>query len=744
MNEEITNIGLKELSGIEKLDSRTYNICEDNDLTDLKTILQYFLENSSFKKLRNCGDKSNQELINICNKYKYSIFQLVKPVYKNQKEKDIFVQIIDKLTIKQKAVLNNIISTKFKHLTTRSSNALGNYLKNTITIRNLKKYIFSNSHFEISTLINIGSKTGEEINSFLKETKELIELVSVFENEEDLNRELFNALLIKLFSVNQHILSEIGEGYDFSNGTPIFKTIHILIERNYIFKKKEKIIFSHSLGFFNDRKVDVLDKTGNMLGLTRERTRQIRNKVLDDFNKYFSFVNSFEKENLNFYSLDTSSMMLNIDSTYLDELSKTELVNYNNFFVNRIFSILLKDKYSLIGNESKGVLGKSRRNYHNWNSTYLISKQIYSMFDFEQLINDVSSRFSEKIRENYKFHFQTYLLNFKKADCFEYLDEISQIAEQMLFQEFGTIIDIEENITFSRNRNKYILDYIFETLKEANKPLTVFEIYNILNQQYPGISKSAEALRGSCQRDSRLIYFGRSSTYGLKSWEEKLDNIKGGTMHDISEEFLSAFDTPKHIDEIVKFVSKYRNNVSSRNLLYNLKSAEHRRFVFFQNSLIGLVSKTYSSSLFPSIPKYFNDKKSWEENYALLKNFSNQNERLPTSSGSEKEKKLYRFFYVQVEKLNKLDKTKQELITALMLKYNYRNGKRYGQKIKQGNSYNELKSFVIEKDRFPSMQIPNEQKLYGFFYRQRKLYQDNKLPKEYLFRFLEIIRQVKK
>ena len=741
VNEVIENIEIKKLADIENISVRTYNICAYNDLLDLGKILQYFWENGDFKKIRNCGNNSNQELIDICNKYKYSISKTDNntriPSPKNE-----IKEIIENLTVKQKAVLNNIVSAKFNSLSQRSSNALSDYLNHTITIKNLKEHIFSDTNFEISTLRNIGSKASEELNLFLKEIKEFIKLVAIFENEEDLTRELFNALLIKIFSVDPKTIGKIGENYDFSDGIPVFKTINILIENDYVFKKKEKAIFKHSLGFFEDINPLTLNETGSSIGLTRERTRQIRNKLLDNFNQYFSFVGLFEKENLNFYSLDTTPLLLNIDQIFIDELSKNEKINYNNFFINRIFSILLKGKYSLIGDEKKGVLGYSSRKHHNWNSTYLISKQFQSMFDFEELISDVDIRLSEKIDEDYKFHFHTYLLNFKNGDCVVYLDEISQIAEQILYNEFEITIDSEDNINFSRNSLKTVLDYIYGTLKVANRPLTVYEIFEILNQQYPGISKSAEALRGSCQRDTRLIYFGRSSTYGLKSWEKELENIKGGTMHDISEEFLLNFDEPKHIDEITEFVSNYRNNLTSKNLFYNLKSAEHKRFVFFQNSFIGLISKTYDNKAFQTVPKYYSEKKTWEENFQLIELFTSKNERLPYSSGNDAETRLYRFFNIQVRKLSELDDTKKGLIENLMHKFNYKKRTRHNN-MKWDKSYDELLSFIQEYARVPSMQIYSEKKLYGFFYRQRNSYKLGKLSKEYLSRFLEVTEIIK-
>ena len=40
------------------------------------------------------------------------------------------------------------------------------------------------------------------------------------------------------------------------------------------------------------------------------------------------------------------------------------------------------------------------------------------------------------------------------------------------------------------------------------------------------------------QRKRGFISFGRTSTYGLKEWEEKEKDIRGGTIRDITEEFL--------------------------------------------------------------------------------------------------------------------------------------------------------------------------------------------------------------
>jgi len=670
------------LDEVKQLSNRTRNALLKyfkNKVTVEKLDKSRMLESGfNFHSIQNIGKKSVIELEKFCENIKWEIDEIeketdLKIIGSNNKAR--ISNIIDDLSIKQKVVLNNILTAKLSSLSHRSRDALKSYLDQIITIKSLIERIFSNINFKLGNLKNIGNKTSEELYLFLKEIEELIIKIASFENEADLTRELLNAIMIKRFLIDQKTILKISENYDFSDGIPLFKMINILIENDYIFKENEKNIFKQTLGFFENKDSSTLDKIADIVDLTREKTVRLRNSLLSNFNQYFSFVSLFEKDNLNIYNLDATVLILNIDQIFIDELLKNEIVNFNKFFINRIFAIVLKDKYYLIGNEKKGILGYTSRKHHNWISTYLISKQFQSIFDFEELINDVAVRLSDKIDIDYKLHFQSYLLDFKKSDCFIYLDEISQIAEHVLFNEFELILDIEDNIVFKRNTNPLIIEYVHEILRGVNKPLKIDEILDALNQQYPEITSSKTSLQIRCQRDSHIVYFG-NTTYGLKIWEKEHKNRKGGNMRDITEEFLMQFDEPKHLDEIVLFVSKYRENVKPRNLFTNLKIAEHKRFVFFKNKYIGLVTKLYDKSIYKAPPEKNINKRTWEENYKALETFFHENKRLPYSTGNDIEMKLYRFFYFQVKKLSELNDTKKEQLESFMLKANYKKGAR--------------------------------------------------------------------
>ena len=60
---------LNQLSYLEEISVRSLNVCEDNGLLDLASMISYYQENKTFTNLKNCGRKSDEELTAICLKY---------------------------------------------------------------------------------------------------------------------------------------------------------------------------------------------------------------------------------------------------------------------------------------------------------------------------------------------------------------------------------------------------------------------------------------------------------------------------------------------------------------------------------------------------------------------------------------------------------------------------------------------------------------------------------------------------
>ena len=608
MEELVLNISLDDLVEIEGFSVRTQNLCEYNNLKDLNSILNYYWINGDFLRLRNCGKMTNLKLIETC--IKYESF-LIKPNIEEDTEieyypENKFEPLLDEtkaITLQKETIINNLIKTKFDELSVRSSNALRNCLNNDISLSNLKLILLAKES-SIRNIHNIGEKSTTEIKDFIKSVKELIELVNTMEIEIETTIQIFNSFLKRTFSLSPIFINEIGKDYDFTAGMPIFKTLNVLIENGKIFHIRNNEIFKWGFSYYRELNFYSSDELADRLGITRERTRQMRLKLYEKLVSAFSFVRELEFNDLNLYGIDFTNNILEIDNELIIEINKNEGTNFNALFINKILSILLYFQFTLIGDEEGILFNRNSRTLHNWNTTYLILNNYVKIFDFEGLVEDVSFRLGQRIEEDYSFHFQTYLLDFQKEVCISFIENIAQIAEYILFKEFELTIDMDENLVFKRNVKKQVIDYVYEILKERHEPLNVYEMYEIIEKNSPGITRSAESLRGSCQGDANLIFFGRSSTYGLKVWEDEL-NIKGGTIRNIVEEFLMLHDYPKHIIEVTEYVNLYRHT-NTKNIISNLRLDDSGTFIFFNQSFIGLAEKKHLLEYLPygNIPQY--------------------------------------------------------------------------------------------------------------------------------------------
>ena len=164
---------------------------------------------------------------------------------------------------------------------------------------------------------------------------------------------------------------------------------------------------------------------------------------------------------------------------------------------------------------------------------------------------------------------------------------------------------------------------------------------------------------------------------------------------------------------------------------------ENNRFVFFSGLLIGLKSKTYINTDYTKVEDKQVIRKTWEESFQLLEEFTQKNNRLPFSTGGELEERLYRFLNVQFNRAGKgkVDKTKLRKLNQLCEKFGFKKGKRRNSK-STDESYTELKEFLIKERMLPS--TTNEAKLYRFLYTQGKLFKNDSLSKEYHDKYLEV------
>ena len=124
---------LEHLKKVEKLNARSLNICVDNQLNNLQLIEIYFWANDNFLKLKNCGQKSNLELTELCRKHELTLRKSIVSLL-GEKPNQSFIQKMADYSVRQKSLFNTILQHRFSKLSAKSSNALKSYIKSDISI----------------------------------------------------------------------------------------------------------------------------------------------------------------------------------------------------------------------------------------------------------------------------------------------------------------------------------------------------------------------------------------------------------------------------------------------------------------------------------------------------------------------------------------------------------------------------------------------------------------------------------
>jgi len=720
----------------EEISVRSYHVCKYNELHSVSDLKKYYYKNKSFEKLRNCGRKSNEELIDICNKYQD---EYIENRETETKEENPLKTIISELTRVQREVINSFIFVNTNSLSVRSKNAISLHLKNNLKVKSFTEKILLSESFNVQNIKNVGAKCVPELEVYISIIKDFIFEVSQTKDEKYLIA-LKNKFLIQRTFDIPLVPSEILESES------IFQLTDFLLNQNAFFDKTQTVIVKRALKLFNNQKELTLDEIAEQVDLSRERVRQIRKLCLDDLFNKLLFISNFNDDLFQKYSIDVESTYVEINTDILNKINQSNSTNFSREFTTYILSAYLKDSFAIVGNYEDVLQPKyfNARNRHNWNNFYLVEKELASEIDFTSLTNDISNRINDRIEESYSFNFKSYISKFLTNNNIHILDLLFPICEKIINEEFEIYLDLDENLNFKRNTNRQAHEFAFEALEHLGKPSKVKEIFEKVIELHPNYDTEEAKIRVSMKRKNGFVPIGRKSMFGLKKWENELENFKGGTIRDIVEEFLMQFSEPKHISDITEHVLKYRPKSNQYSILQNLKLDESGLYIFFKGSHIGLTTKTYESDFKKISEAKKTDKKTWEERFEMFQNFVSTEKRLPFSNGvPEKEVKLYRWLNVQKSKQNKgeLDKTKEDKLNSLLAKYPIINGRR---RLNSNEKYQELISFVSINHRLPSANKNGEENLYQFFYKQRKLFDKNELDSNEEIKFIEVAKLIQK
>lgn len=472
------NYHIEELLKKENLSERTRNVCLDESIDTLYKIVAYYFKHGDFKIIRNCGEKTNTELISLSQKYiaKYNL----TPEFLVKSEGEALYE-------------------KFK--------------------------FFCFDRFNVSS---------DQMEEFKKEF--------------------------------------------FENRLPFFKFITVVLKN--LLNERELFIFENNSGFIKGKKKLTLQFMGTQFDITRERVRQISQKIPVFLQN--NFIRFFEKvdyiQNHFYYNPEEKEDYVIISQRFTEAINQAENVNFTTKFYAFIFSLIYRDTHKFYFDNAK-----------EYKSFYLIINDLTGKFDFNKYYNGLKKVIHTRTETNYPLDLQVFIEKFATDSSKETLNRAFPLCKRIANDEFGLTIEDNKFAIIPRNTLKKLSEYIIEILADYGRPMHLNEIRYELDRRTIKSPPNIESLRSSILSIRNLVAIGKTSTYSLADWGA----IKTGTIKKLVSEYLNQFDEPKSIADITEYICQFRKT-TDKNILSNLKLDKKDIFVFFKGGLIGITTKTYN------------------------------------------------------------------------------------------------------------------------------------------------------
>lgn len=305
---------------------------------------------------------------------------------------------------------------------------------------------------------------------------------------------------------------------------------------------REKEIITRRFGLY-DRK-ETLEQIGELLGITRERVRQLEKSIL------LKLKNLTKDEKV--------SNARNLEKLFIKNLSEMGRVARVDALTDKIYAKQTDKKerahVSFVAALSPNLTSLSENdNYHQGVgiADYGDEKQIRSKID--EIVNVIKKHGSPLTAE--ELHAK---LSYEHPSQVEALASLSKILSA-LNGKWGLS-------KWPAVNPKNIRDKIYVILETSGKPMHFSEISNsIKSSAFKRKDVTTQAIHNELIKDSRFVLIGRG-IYALSEW-----GYNRGTVSEIIENVLKDAKEPLHRDEIVKRVLASRQ-VKETTILLNLQS----------------------------------------------------------------------------------------------------------------------------------------------------------------------------
>lgn len=580
-NKSIKNDIIADLAEKHKLSGRAKNVLEKNGISSTKKFEEFLKKQKNLSSMNNVGKKTEQELLTFASEtipsFEISKWSTPKKIYK----------VRDKYKVEADKRLVNLISKNdpdyfikmyiyynLQFINPRISKALNEKLSEL----NILSFLEFFTYFDVKSIKGVGVGKSKEFQLLIDHIKDIVAKTLKYPNF----LKSFNFLpdVINYNCRNNIFDLKLLDKFLNNDKTQIqfFKLLNYLFNTDFFGDEKENIIFINRVRVFNTIDKKSMLEISKNFNLTGERVRQLNLEIEEKYwNKIelLVFILGASRISSRHY-LENNDGIFDVNTKRINKLEETD---FTEDFTYRTIYYLINDNYHTLYLKDK-----------NKEKKYFISNR-FNQINFKDVVKAIDDLKNRDEISRLVINIKDFVAKFAGND-FINDRELLNIFKQVIETTADSKVDENYNIEITRNY-RYMHEYALEVLKDEGNPLNLDQIYKKIELKYPGLVKNVDALRGNIQTSDKFIYFGRSSTYGLKQWEEQ-GKVKGGTIKNIVFEFLQSKDAPVHISEITSYVRQYRET-NEFNIMGNLKFDRHNLFVFFNSGFVGLTSKEYNT-----------------------------------------------------------------------------------------------------------------------------------------------------
>lgn len=307
-------------------------------------------------------------------------------------------------------------------------------------------------------------------------------------------------------------------------------------------QEREREIITRRFGLYDRR--ETLEQIGELLGITRERVRQLEKAILNRLKA------ATEKGKI--------SSVITIEKILIRELSEIGRVARVQDLTDRILGRVSNQRerahVAFIAELAPNIA------VLNKNDNYFLSVGILEYGDEKKIRNEVDTIVSTIKKHGQPLSIEQLhdMLSYEHPSYVRALASTSKLLAH-LKDSWGLV-------KWPTVNPKNIRDKIYVILAENKSPMHFSEISaEIKDSSFKRKNVTTQAIHNELIKDSRFVLIGRG-IYALDNW-----GFKKGTVSDIIADILKKSNQPLHRDEIVKQVLKSRQ-VKETTILLNLQS----------------------------------------------------------------------------------------------------------------------------------------------------------------------------